>query len=86
MVAIVKHSVPHLQLLQPTSETGAAFEPEVIALMAEALESAIADLPHPLGSRHAQTLATSILAQAAQGERDKSRLCKVALEEMRRGN
>ena len=84
MSAIVNRSVPHLELLR-AAKTGATFEPETIALMADALESAIADLPHPLGSRHAQSLATSILNQAAQGERDKSRLCKVALEAITRG-
>ncbi len=76
----------HLELLVLAEKTGTAFDPETIDLMGLALQKAISELPEQVGSKHAQLLAKSILRQAAAGERDVSRLCDGAFEEMRQSS
>jgi hypothetical protein len=60
----------------------AAFEPEVIEVMAAALSKAIASLPEPISSVHVDVLAESILRTAKAGERDSAVLERIALLEL----
>lgn len=61
--------------------SNASFPPEVISVMEEALEAAVASLPEPVLSRHVQALAEAIL-RAAHGERDPVALQRLALLEL----
>ena len=62
--------------------SNAAFSPEVIGAMTNALESAIATLPEPVSSTHVNLLAESILRTAKTGETDAPVLQRIALLEL----
>ncbi|MGY3453189.1 hypothetical protein [Bradyrhizobium sp. USDA 4353] len=60
----------------------AAFSPDVIALMTQALDSAIASLPEPVSSTNVTLLAESVLRTAKTGERDPAVMQRLALIEL----
>jgi hypothetical protein len=60
----------------------ASFAPDVIDAMDQALQKAVATLPHPVSSMRVQSIAESILRSAEQGERDPRKLQTMALVEM----
>jgi hypothetical protein len=60
----------------------AAFAPDVIDAMDQALKKAVATLPHPVSSKRVQNVAESILRTAEQGERDPRKLQAMALVEL----
>ncbi|MBR0751791.1 hypothetical protein JQ604_06320 [Bradyrhizobium jicamae] len=60
----------------------AAFSPDVIELMARALDSSVATLPEPICSAHITTIAESILRTAKDGEREVGALQRIALMEL----
>ena len=60
----------------------AAFSPEVIALMTQALDASIAALPEPVSSTHVNMLAEAVLRAAKAGERDVAALQRLALLEL----
>ena len=60
----------------------AAFTPETIALMTNALDASIAALPEPVSSTHVNQLAEAILRAAKDGERDVTALQRLALLEL----
>lgn len=62
--------------------SNAAFSPDQIEVMHQALERAVASLPHPVSSLRVQAIAESILRTANQGERDVRTLQTIALVEM----
>ena len=62
--------------------SNAAFAPDQIDVMQQALERAVATLPHPVSSQRVQAIAESILRTANQGERDVRTLQTMALVEM----
>jgi hypothetical protein len=62
--------------------SNASFSPDLIRAMDQALESAVATLPHPVSSTRVQTIAESILRSAKQGESDPRTLQTMAMVEM----
>lgn len=60
----------------------AAFPPDTISVMKQALDGAIATLPHPVNSSHVQSIAESILRTTREGERDPTMLQTMALLEL----
>ena len=60
----------------------ASFPPDLINLMQNALESAVATLPHPVSSAAVQSIAETILRTAQQGEMDPKTLQHMALLEL----
>lgn len=60
----------------------AAFVPEVVNAMTEALDASVATLPHPVSSTQVNLLAESILRTAQSGERDPAVLKRMALLEL----
>jgi hypothetical protein len=50
--------------------------------MTLAMNSALAALPHPVGSARVQSLAETILRSSKEGERDPSTLARMALLEL----
>jgi len=60
----------------------ASFPPEVISVMEEALDAAVASLPEPVHSTHVQCIAEAILRAADKGERDPQILQRLALLEL----
>jgi hypothetical protein len=62
--------------------SNAAFPPEVISAMDQALQDAVATLPDPVSSMRVQTIAESILRSANEGERNPRVLQTMALMEM----
>jgi len=60
----------------------AAFSPEVITLMTEALDAAVAALPEPVSSSHVTLLAEAVLRAAKTGERDPVAMQRLALLEL----
>jgi hypothetical protein len=60
----------------------AAFAPDVIELMCDALEASVATLPDPVNSARVTELAESILRTAKSGERDVAVLQRMALLEI----
>lgn len=60
----------------------ASFTPEVISVMEEALDAAVASLPEPVSSSHVRALAEAILRAAHSGERDPLVLQRLALMEL----
>jgi hypothetical protein len=62
--------------------SNASFSPDLIKTMDQALEDAVATLPHPVSSLRVQNIAESILRSAKQGERDPRTLQTMALMEM----
>lgn len=63
--------------------SNAAFGPETLIAMQEALDAAIASLPDPVSSASVQSLAETILRTAKEGERDPAVLQRMALLELR---
>jgi len=61
----------------------AAFAPDTILVMQQALDGAVATLPPPVSSTHVQAIAESILRTTKEGERDPAMLTTVALLELR---
>jgi hypothetical protein len=62
--------------------SNASFSPDLIEVMNDALQSAVATLPDPVSSARVQNIAESILRSAQQGERDPRTLQTMALVEM----
>jgi hypothetical protein len=62
--------------------SNAAFPPDTISVMKEALDGAVATLPHPVNSAHVQSIAESILRTTREGERDPTMLRTMALLEL----
>jgi hypothetical protein len=60
----------------------ASFAPDTIAVMTVAMNAALATLPHPVSSRHAQSIAETILRTANDGEQDPKVLERMALLEL----
>jgi hypothetical protein len=60
----------------------AAFVPEMVNAMTEALHASVATLPHPVSSTQVNLLAESILRAAQNGERDPVVLQRMALLEL----
>lgn len=60
----------------------ASFPPELINVMQNALEGAVATLPHPINSNHIKSIAETILRSAKEGERDPTTLRTMALLEL----
>lgn len=60
----------------------ASFPPEVISVMEQALEAAVASLPEPVSAHHVQFLAEAILRGAHAGERNPLVLERLALLEL----
>lgn len=60
----------------------ASFPPDIIAMMTTAMDSALATLPHPVGSAHVKAVAETILRSAKEGERDPAVLARMALLEL----
>jgi hypothetical protein len=62
--------------------SNASFPPELINVMDQALQGALATLPDPVSSMRVQTIAESILGSANEGERNPRVLQTMALMEM----
>jgi hypothetical protein len=62
--------------------SNASFPPEMIGIMQEALDAAVATLPEPVNSAHVQSIAETILRTARDGERDPNTLQRMALIEL----
>jgi hypothetical protein len=62
--------------------SNAAFPPDTISVMTQALDGAVATLPHPVQSAQVQSIAESILRTAREGERDPNMLQAMALLEL----
>jgi len=62
--------------------SNAAFAPDTISVMKEALDGAVATLPQPVNSSHVQSIAESILRTTREGERDPTMLKTMALLEL----
>jgi hypothetical protein len=62
--------------------SNASFSPDLIEAMDQALQQAVATLPHPASSKHVQTIAESILRSASEGESNPRTLQTMALVEM----
>lgn len=62
--------------------SNAAFPPDMISVMQNALDSAVSTLPHPVSSAHVQSIAESILRTTREGERDPKMLKTMALLEL----
>jgi hypothetical protein len=62
--------------------SNASFPPDTIGIMALAMESALATLPHPVGSARVKSIAETILRCANDGERDSAVLARMALMEL----
>jgi hypothetical protein len=60
----------------------ASFAPDLIEIMTMAMESALATLPHPVGSARVQSVAESVLRSSKEGERDPQILARMALLEL----
>ena len=59
----------------------AAFSPELISIMQQALEQAVSTLPHPVRSMEVQSIAENILRGTNEGERNPTTLKVMALLE-----
>ncbi len=60
----------------------ASFPPEVIPVMQQALDAAVAALPDPVSAHHVQLIAEAILRGAHVGEREPLVLQRLALLEL----
>jgi hypothetical protein len=60
----------------------AAFVPELVNAMTEALDASVATLPHPVSSTQVSLLAESILRTAQEGESNPAILQRMALLEL----
>jgi hypothetical protein len=61
----------------------ASFQPDMVALMDEALANAVEKLPHPASAAKVQAIAQTILRSAKEGERNVLALETMALLELR---
>ena len=61
----------------------ASFQPDMVALMDEALASAVEKLPQPVSVANVQAIAQTILRSAKEGERNVLALETMALLELR---
>jgi hypothetical protein len=57
----------------------AAFSPELISIMQQALEQAVSTLPHPLRSTLVQSIAENILRRTKEGAVMKERVISAAI-------
>jgi hypothetical protein len=71
------HRIEHMK-----DFSNASFAPDTIKTMTEAMNGAIATLPHPVSSAHVQSVAETILRTAKDGERDRKVLERMALLEL----
>jgi hypothetical protein len=62
--------------------SNASFSPEILTVMRDALDAAVASLPEPVSSAHVRALAESILRTAKDGESDPATLQRMALIEL----
>ena len=62
--------------------SNASFAPETIGLMEDAMDAAVATLPHPVSSKNVNAIAETILRTARDGERDPMTLQRMALMEL----
>ena len=62
--------------------SNASFAPDTIKVMTLAMNGALSTLPHPVSSRHVQSVAETILRTAKDGERDPKVLERMALLEL----
>jgi hypothetical protein len=62
--------------------SNASFPPEMIAVMKQALDGAVATLPDPVNTAHVQSIAETILRTTRDGERDPKMLQTMALLEL----
>jgi hypothetical protein len=62
--------------------SNASFPPDTIKLMTLAMNGALSTLPHPVSSRHVQSIAETILRTAKDGERDPKVMERMALLEL----
>ena len=62
--------------------SNASFAPETIGLMENAMDAAVATLPHPVSSANVNAIAETILRTARDGERDPLTLQRMALMEL----
>ena len=60
----------------------ASFEPDTIGIMTIAMDSALASLPHSVGSARVQSIAETILRSSKEGERNPTVLARMALLEL----
>jgi hypothetical protein len=60
----------------------AAFAPDTVGLLKQALDDTLSALPHPVKSSHAQAIAETILRSVKEGERDPVALRTMALLEL----
>jgi hypothetical protein len=60
----------------------ASFSPDLINAMQNALDGAIATLPHPVSTNHINSIAEAILRSANEGECDPITLRTMALVEL----
>ena len=60
----------------------ASFAPDTIGIMTIAMESALASLPHPVGSARVQSIAETILRSSKEGERNPTFLARMAWLEL----
>jgi hypothetical protein len=62
--------------------SNASFPPDTIKVMTLAMNGALSTLPHPVSSRHVQSIAETILRTAKDGERDPKVLERMVLLEL----
>ena len=62
--------------------SNAAFPPDTIAVMQQALDGAVATLPDPVNTAHVRSIAETILRTTKEGERDPIKLQTMALLEL----
>jgi hypothetical protein len=62
--------------------SNASFPPDTINIMTQAMESALATMPYPVGSARVQSIVETILRSAKDGERDPAVLARLALLEL----
>ena len=62
--------------------SNASFSPDIIGIMKDAMDAAVASLPEPVSSSHVQSIAETILRTAKDGERDPATLRRMALLEL----
>jgi len=62
--------------------SNAAFSPDLIKIMQQALDGAVDTLPHPVSSMSVQVIAESVLRNAKSGERNAQTLQTMALVEL----
>jgi hypothetical protein len=63
--------------------SNASFSPDIIEIMNDVMETAVATLPRPVSSAHVEAIAESILRAANEGVKDIATLQRLALLELR---